>query len=61
MAAIASFLVARETDNANRLTNPENLYIYQVSRELWEQKIKLKKENCRQVAAILIIGGKLKI
>ena len=35
-------------------------YIYQVSRELWK-KIKSENKNIRQVAAILIIGGKLKI
>ena len=43
-----------KTDNTNRLTDPENLYIYQVSGKL---KKKVKK---KLVAAILIIGGKLK-
>ena len=35
-------------------------YIYQVSRELWK-KIKSKKKFSRQVAAIMIKVGKLKI
>ena len=34
-------------------------YIHQVSRN-YEKKIKSKKKISRQVAAILIIGGKLK-
>ena len=42
-----------KTDNTNGLADPENLYIYQASREFW-------KKISRQVAAILIIGGKLK-
>ena len=46
-----------KTDNTNRLTDPENLYIYQVSRVF---KKRGRKKISRQVAAILIIGGKLK-
>ena len=46
-----------KTDNTNRLQDPENLYIYQVSKEFWK---KVLKKISRQVAAILIIGGKLK-
>ena len=44
-----------KTDNTNRLAHPENLYIYTRFRRYPEKKI-----SC-QVAAILIIGGKLKI
>ena len=36
-------------------------YIYQVSREFKKKKLCRKKKISRQVAAILIIGGKLKI
>ena len=48
-----SFQSHMKTDNTNRLTDPEN----QVSREFLK---KGKKKISRQVAAILIIGGKLK-
>ena len=40
-----------KTDNTNRLADPENLYIYQVSRGFFFFLIS------RQVAAILIISG----
>ena len=53
MASIAS-------DNANRLADPENLYIPGFEKNL-KKKIKSKKKNICQVAAILIIVGKLKI
>ena len=47
--------------NANRLTDPENLYIPGFKGIIEETKIRSKKKFSRQVAAILIIGGKLKI
>ena len=47
-----------KTDDTNRLADPENLNIYQVSREFWK---KSRKKISRQVAAILIICGELKI
>ena len=46
-----------KTDNTNRLSDPENLYIPGFEGIL---KKKLKKIS-RQVAAILIIGGKLEM
>ena len=49
MAAIASF-----SDDANRLADPESLYILGF-------KVIMKNKFSRQVAAISIIGGKLKI
>ena len=52
MAAIAS-------DNANRLADTENLHI--PGFEGIMKKIESKKKFSRQVAAILIIGGKLQI
>ena len=62
MAAIALFSVVRETDNANRLADPENLYIPGFKEIIEKNKINSKKKKInRQVAAILIIGGKLKI
>ena len=60
MDAIASFSVAKRTMPTDSQTM--KTYIYQVSRELWKKKIKSKKKKfSRQVAAILIIGEKLKI
>ena len=59
MTAIASFSVARVNGQVHKLIYPENLYIYQVSMQFWKQKNRLKK--CCLLAAILIIGGKLKI
>ena len=52
-----SFQSHMKADNTNRLTDRENLYIYQVSRNFFKKSI---KKISRQVAAILIIGGKLK-
>ena len=46
-----------QSHKINGLTDPENLYIYEVSREFWK---KSWKKISRQVAAILIISGKLK-
>ena len=46
-----------KTDNANRLAEPENLYMPGFKGILK----KLSRKKSRQVAAILIIGGKLKI
>ena len=48
-------------DNTNRLADPENLYIYIYiyNRFRGNSEKKLKKIS-RQVAVILIIGGKLK-
>ena len=46
-----------KTDNTNRLADPENLYIYTKFQE--NSKKKVLKKISRQVAAILIIGGKL--
>ena len=54
MAAIASF-------NANRLADHENLYIPGFKGIMKKKKLGRKKKFSRQVAAILIIGGKLKI
>ena len=54
MATIVSFSVAHENDNANRLADPENIYI-----GLPGFKGILKKNWL--VAAILFIGWKLKI
>ena len=48
-------------DNDNRLANPENLYTGTRFQGDSEKKISRKRNNNRQVAAILIIGGKLKI
>ena len=58
MATAASFSVSHEKDNTNRLADPENLYIYTRFRGNSEKKV-LKKIS-HQVAAFLIIGGKLK-
>ena len=44
-----------KTGNANRLTDPENLY-YKISWKLWKKKV---EKFSRPVAAILIIGGLL--
>ena len=64
MADIASFSVARDSGqlvNANRLADPENIYIPGFKGIMEKNKIKSKKTKfSRQVAAILIIGGKLK-
>ena len=46
------------TDNTKRLADPENLYIY--TRFQGNSEKKIEKKISRQVAAILIIGGKLK-
>ena len=35
MVAVAEVSVSHKMDNANRLIDPANLYIYQVLRELW--------------------------
>ena len=63
MAAIASF--SRATKNeamvANRLADPENLYIPGFKGIIKKKNLVAKKKFCRQVAAILIIGGKMKI
>ena len=60
MAAIASFSVShKKKDNANRLTDLENLYIPGF-KEILKNKFSRKKIS-RQVATIFIIGGKLKI
>ena len=48
-------------DNATRLADPENLYTGTRFQGDSEKKISRKRNNNRQVAAILIIGGKLKI
>ena len=48
-------------DNDNRLTDPENLYTGTRFQGDLEKKISRKRNNNGQVAAILIIGGKLKI
>ena len=61
MAAIARFWSHAKTDNANRLADPENLYIPGFKEIIKKKKLCRKKTNYRQVAAILIIGGKLKI
>ena len=52
MAAIAS--------NADRLADPENLYILGFKGNIYIKKLSRKKKFSRQLAAILIIGGKLK-
>ena len=49
-----------KTDNTNRLADPENLYIYIYNRFRGNCEKKIKKKISRQVAVILIIGGKLK-
>ena len=46
--------------NTNSLADPENLYMYIPGFEEILEK-KSRKKISRQVAAILIIGGKLKI
>ena len=47
-------------DNANRLADPENLYNTRFQEDS-KKKIKSKKTFRRQVAAILIVSGRLKI
>ena len=54
------FRLHAKTNNANRLADPENLNIPGF-KGIMKKKIELKKKISRQVAAILIIGGKLKI
>ena len=49
-----------KADNTNSLADPENLYMYIPGFEEILIKRSWKKIN-RQVAAILIIGGKLKL
>ena len=69
MAAIASFSVAREngfrlhakTDNANRLADPENLYIPDFKGIMRKKNCVKKKKISHQVGASLKLGGKLKI
>ena len=61
MAAIASFSFARENGNANRLADPENLYKPGFKSIIKKKKISQKKKFSCQVAAIVIISGKLKI
>ena len=57
MAAAASFSVSHENGQiTNRLAYPENLYIPCFKGILKKRR----KKSSRQVAAILIIGGKLK-
>ena len=46
MAAIASFSVASETDNANRLADPENLYIPGF-KGIMRKKVKKKQSVAR--------------
>ena len=46
--------------NANSLTDPENIYI-QGFKGIMKKKLGWEKKFSRQVAAILIIGWKLKI
>ena len=60
MAAIASFSVWRENGQMPTDSQTPKTYIYQVSREFWKKHY-VEKINNRQLAAILIIGGKLKI
>ena len=60
MAAIASFSVAHE-NGQYQYTLKTRKPIYQVSRELWKKMKSEKKIFSHQVAAILIIGVKLKI
>ena len=60
MAAIASFLVARKNGQCQQPRRPWKL-IYTRFQGNYKKKIKSKKKISRQVAAILIIGGKLKI
>ena len=60
MAAIASFSVARENgqcQQTRRPWKPKGLY----TRFQGNYEKKVKKKISRQVAAILIIGGKLKM
>ena len=60
MAAVASFSVARENkqcQQTRRLWKP----IYTRFQGNYEKKNKAKKKFSRQVAAILIIGGKVRI
>ena len=59
MAAIASFSVAHEPGNANRLTGLRNLYIPDVKALLWIWKKNEKISS--QLATGLVIGWKLKI
>ena len=63
MAAVASFSVACENKQCHRLADPENLYhVYIPGFKGIIKNIKLgRKKNIGQVAAIFIIGGKLKI
>ena len=60
MAAIASFLVAHENGLCQYTRRPRRP-IYTKFQGNYERKKLGQKKKIRQVAAILIIGGKLKI
>ena len=53
---VSSVWIANENGQCQWLADPENLYMPDNS-----EKNNWVKNKCRQVAAILIIGGKLKI
>ena len=61
MAAIASFLAARKNGKYQQTRKPWKPMIYTRFQGNYKKKLSLKKKLSRQVAAILIIGGKLKI
>ena len=60
MAAIASFSITRENGKCRQTRRPWKP-IYTRFQGNFVKKIRSKKKFSRQVAAILIIGGKLKI
>ena len=60
MADVASFSVSHDKRTMPVESQSPKTYIYQVSKEFWKKK-NYVEFFCRQVVAILIIGGKLKI